>query len=504
MRTRSPFARPVFTTLSVAMTVVLIAGCSDKFTPDTDSPYVPPPSVPQPGEIGATPGGSQDLRFARELVVNGNVPPPEAITVEGMFSEHDLPLTGDECTTTFCLRGALGWEQDEGFVQVGLSSTIDPSTFVRPSLGIVLLVDVSGSMGWGYGEYGRPAGVARALLEALVDRFDSDDQVAIATFASRARLVLDFVPGDQHALLRQAVESLTDGGSTYMEAGVALARDLFAESALEVEDRRLLILTDAHANVGATQPGSFMELAGELEQMDVGITMIGTGIGLSAHIMDAMINLHGGNGFSLASAELVDDFVEDSWPWMVCPIAYDLAMTVQPTGGFTVAQGYGFPGDQGELRVASVFLSNRRGALVLRLTGAPFEQLGAHLDLDYVDTAGDPHSETLSLALPAGATLDEHGRYFEQYATRKSTALALLTSGMREAAELYAEHREEAIEIMRSAAATYDADADALLLEGQGDHVEIERERTFAHRTLELMEEGASQGSLYGPGWPYP
>ena len=63
--------------------------------------------MPQPGEIGATPGGSQDLRFARELVVSGNVPPPEAITVEGMFSEHDLPLEGEPCRTSQASRSSL-------------------------------------------------------------------------------------------------------------------------------------------------------------------------------------------------------------------------------------------------------------------------------------------------------------------------------------------------------------------------------------------------------------
>ncbi|MBI4510497.1 MAG: hypothetical protein HY698_12765 [Deltaproteobacteria bacterium] len=33
------------------------------------------------GDFGATPGGVKDMRFARELVKNGKVPPPEAFLV---------------------------------------------------------------------------------------------------------------------------------------------------------------------------------------------------------------------------------------------------------------------------------------------------------------------------------------------------------------------------------------------------------------------------------------
>src|SRR5436190_13674457 len=84
------------------------------------------------GTFGATQGGVQDMRFARELVAAGQVPPPEAFVVEGMFSEHDLPLDGAPCTRTFCARAAAGIAPtpagtDASWVQLGLASSIDPA-----------------------------------------------------------------------------------------------------------------------------------------------------------------------------------------------------------------------------------------------------------------------------------------------------------------------------------------------------------------------------------------
>ncbi len=64
--------------------------------------------------MGATQGGVQDMQLARELIASGMVPPPEAFTVEGMFSEHVLPLAGGEL------------EQETDAVRVFLFTDIQP------------------------------------------------------------------------------------------------------------------------------------------------------------------------------------------------------------------------------------------------------------------------------------------------------------------------------------------------------------------------------------------
>src|SRR4051812_3016659 len=89
------------------------------------------------GGMGATVGGVKDMRLARDLIGRGMVPPSDAILVEAMFSEHDLPLAGPPCERTLCLRSAAGFAPEldgtgRGFVQIGLSSAVDPATWQRP------------------------------------------------------------------------------------------------------------------------------------------------------------------------------------------------------------------------------------------------------------------------------------------------------------------------------------------------------------------------------------
>ncbi len=485
--------------LILTLVVIVLTGC------DTGSFTTSLPSVAgnySGGGFGATPGGVQDMSLARELVSNGRVPPAEALLVEAMLSEHDLPLSGDECADLLCLRGALGWQENAGWIQLGLSSNIDPDAFERASLGVVLLVDVSASMGWDYGDYRRPADVADRLLRSLVQRFDGSDRIGIATFETHAHRLLDFIPGDQSERLHRVVESLESGGSTNMEAGLRLARDMFAETEPDVRERRIILITDANPNVGASSPGSFMEIAGSLATDGIGLTVIGTGIGLDPTVMHAMVNLRGGNGFSIAEAGSVSPFMEANWPWMVSPIAYDLSVDVAPTGGFAVGQGYGFPGEEAELNVASVFLSENRGALMLKLDGGAFDGLGASLSLAYTDPDGSQRNETLELALPGDAEPDDAGRYFTQYSAQKCAALSLLVDGMHDAASSYQENREEALAEMAQAVERYRSDSRALMDQNQGDQTELTRELELAEQLLQLMREGAEQGTLYGPDYP--
>jgi len=166
--------------------------------------------------MGATQGGVQDMSFARELVDQGQVPPPEAFLVEGMFSEHDLPLEGEPCTTTLCLRAAMGIapsasDEPAAWLQVGMSSTVDPNNFERPSLAVIATVDVSGSMGWSYGENGAPAAIIQELLLAIAAELDEGDRFTMVTYGNVVQQAVPWVFGDDPGITT-AINAIGEGG----------------------------------------------------------------------------------------------------------------------------------------------------------------------------------------------------------------------------------------------------------------------------------------------------
>jgi Ca-activated chloride channel homolog len=455
------------------------------------------------GDFGATPGGVKDMGLARELIAQGVVPPPEAFLVEGMFSEHELGLGGEPCQKSLCLRGGLGLAptlagEASGWLQVGLSSNVNPETFVRPSLSLILTVDVSGSMGWNYGE-DTPGELTRKFLTELVPNLGAQDRVAIVTYGTRVKTPLSFTPGDKHAQIQAVIDGLDTAGSTNMEAGLERAYEL-ARSASGTGETRVILFTDVQPNVGATQATAFQAMVREGAAAGVGLSVIGVGAGMGVELFHEMSHLRGGNAFSVFSPEDVDRLLEDEWPWMASPIAYDLKLRVAPREGFGVAESYGFPGSDGapgsELVVSTVFLSKRKGALLVRLApeaGTSLFSIEAEGLLSYEDKAGQTISEALQTDFSDEPLLAFGiGSPYQQPVIAKTVALAILVSAMQQAAEEYSTDQGTAVATMELAFARFSADAEALA------DPALDPEVALAGKLLELMRAGAAQGNLYG------
>jgi len=178
----------------------------------------------------------------------------------------------------------------------------------------------------------------------------------------------------------------------------------------------------------------------------------------------------------------------------VSPIAYDLVLNATPSPGFVVTQGYGFPEstlEQTKLSVSTVFLSRRRGALLLRIEpehDAAYDALSIGLSLKYLTTQGEAMEESFAKNF-SGFTEDNS---FEQDGVHKTVALGRLVSAMREAAELYATDRDAAISVLQHALVQLE---DA---QGSLNDPALQKEVAFSADLLGLMREGASQESSYG------
>lgn len=455
------------------------------------------------GDFGATPGGVQDMTFARELVEQGRVPPAESVLVEAMFSEHDLPLQGAPCAETLCVRGAVGAAPNRAgapaaWAQVGLSSSIDPDKFVRPPISFIATVDVSGSMGWSYGEDGSPGNIARGLLHQIRGKLTPSDRFALVTYGNDANTALDWTNGDDSAI-QSAIDDLHEDGSTNMEAGLQLAFQIADDELAQGHDVRVLLFTDTQPNVGATSGTEFESMVAAASKKGVGLSVLGLGLGMGADVLKSMSHLRGGNAFSLVGPEDVPTFMNDNWPWFVVPIAHDLHLDAAPSQSLSIAATYGFPesasGPAATMDVASVFLSKRRGALLLELgqmQGAPFAQGdGVRLSLSYKDPQGGAHEALLSPAFD-GAPLDARGVSMPQPGIARTVTLAVFTSELREALEKYATDQAAAIAILGPAIDRLAADAAAT-----GD-AELAKEAEFWPKLLELMTAGAEQGNYYG------
>jgi len=74
-----------------------------RLAPEVDMLMLDSSLAPPAPSMGATPGGAQDIGHFRDRVAAGEIPLPQTFTPEGLFSEHDLPVTNHAgCKQTFC------------------------------------------------------------------------------------------------------------------------------------------------------------------------------------------------------------------------------------------------------------------------------------------------------------------------------------------------------------------------------------------------------------------
>ena len=483
----------------------VISGCP--MSPVTTSFNSDFSGSPAAGGLGATQGGVQDLQTARELVQSGLVPPAESFVVEGAFSEHELGIEGEACDQQLCLTTAIGVApkldgEAQAWVQVGMSSSINMDEFDRPSLTLIAAVDVSGSMWWHYttgqSEYQRPGDIAKMALSSIAAELGSADQIAIVTYGSTVETPLPLTSGSDQQAISNAIDNLAEGGATDMESGLRQAYEIATSGPYDTEQVRVMLFTDVQPNIGATEATEFDQIVQAGAESGVGLTVLGIGVGLRQELLASMSYLRGGNAFSLFDGDDVVELMADDWPYMVSPIAYDLALDATPHDGFMIAESYGFPAGEDEvgtsLDVSTVFLSKRSGALLIRVSpGQEGTLLGAGLSgrLTYTTPEGEFVQRDVE-ATYDGTALDESGQYFEQEGVAKAVALAVLVDAMHDAAEVYATQPSEAVSIVQQAVQRFTNDIE------QMNDESLQEELTFADSLLLLMEQGAPQGDLYG------
>ncbi|MBN1206098.1 MAG: VWA domain-containing protein [Myxococcaceae bacterium] len=422
---------------------------------------------------GATPGGAQDIGLARKKIAEGQIPAPEDFVAEGLYSEHDLPLDGPVCDQVLCLRTAMGIApaldtgRQEAFVQVGFSSNVDPATFRRKPLDAALVIDHSGSMS------GEPIEAVKEAARKLVEKLDENDTFSLVIFDDDVdTLVKQVRVGDRAALLRAINEIEVDGG-TCIECGLREGFKQLATRPLEPSRaRRLFLFTDAMPNVGATGEGEFMDLLRDNSEAGRDTTVFGVNIAFGQTLVTKISAVRGSNYFYLGDAERTRKVFDEDFDFLVTPIAYALHMALTPANGFRVEAAYGVPGvDPGaslaQLDVATVFLSRRRGAIVVRLSGsgemAPGQEVVSNAFSFQPVEGGAPPAVSLVASYEGSEPLTSTATWYSQHSVRKAVALTNFILGARKACEQWSKGEKAAArEVADRTAALLQAEAEAL------------------------------------------
>ncbi|WP_406058357.1 von Willebrand factor type A domain-containing protein [Streptomyces sp. NBC_01077] len=213
--------------------------------------------------------------YARRTLAEGRLPDPATVRPEEFVNSFrpDYPRPSDNGFSV-TLDGARAGQDGWSLVRVGLATRAADKRGERPPAALTFVVDVSGSMA----EPGR-LDLVKESLGLLADELRDDDSIGLVTFsdAAETRLPMTRV-GDARGRIREVVDSLTTSSSTNVEAGVRAGYDVAVDGHRKGATNRVVLLSDALANTGATEAGTILGRIEE-ERKQYGITLFGVGVG---------------------------------------------------------------------------------------------------------------------------------------------------------------------------------------------------------------------------------
>lgn len=263
---------------------------------------------------------------AQTLLRDGLLPPAASIRVEEWVNALPADLPAPDGTLGVSARSALAPSLSDGtqLVRVGVA-TRAPEDADRLPVNITLVVDRSGSM-----DIRERLGLVKSSLALLADSLRDDDTVSVVSFEDRARPLLEPTPVRETDRILAAIDELTPGGSTNLEAGLRLgyrqARSSYDEDATNI----VLLASDGVANVGRTGVDSLADLITTQGRQGIHLVTVGYGMGnYNDHLMEQLADL--GDGFY----SYVDDYAEaerlfrDQLTTALVPVADDARAQVE-------------------------------------------------------------------------------------------------------------------------------------------------------------------------------
>lgn len=297
-----------------------------------------------------------------------------------------------------------------------------PADRNRAPLGLSLLIDRSGSM------CGERIEAARTAAARAVERLHPDDVVSVIAFDDAVDVVAPPAPRGRQRSLVSRIMAIETRGSTNLSGGWLRARQHLEQAIGMMQEtagasRRIVILTDGHANVGIVEPNTLVELARTARAMGITTSTIGVGEGYDDDLLRAMADAGGGNAWYIERPDQAGDVLGEELGNLLSLSAQGVQVSLSLVPGIELLTVHSdWPsvpttGVSMQLDVGDLYANEPKPVLLeLFVPAAIVAEHATAVEVSPIatirivaDVLADGGVEHREVVLPVGASLAEHG-----------------------------------------------------------------------------------------------
>jgi Ca-activated chloride channel family protein len=409
--------------------------------------------------LGFSVGGAKDADNFYDNIENGYLPKVDSITYEGVFYDYYFDIGSKEvCKELFCptystaIHKNIFTHKNEHFITVGLDSNINPNHFQRKKLNLVVVLDISGSMGSRFNQYYYDRGkkvklskedltlskmkIANRTIVDMMKHLKPDDRFGVVLFDDNAYRAkpLRLVKNTDMKAIEKHILDINDKGGTNWSAGYKKGLELFENVEKNTTyDNRIIFITDAMPNRGELAKDKLFGMIKQSSKNEIYTTVFGVGVDFNANLVEYISKTKGANYFSIHSNEQFKKRLDKEFDYLVTPLVFDLKLSVK-SEGFSIDSVYGAPKANLHtgtvLEVDTLFPSDsgqdgvKGGVILVKLKQKVSNKSDLKLRVTYKDGNAKEYSSTKKITFKSG-------NYYENSGIKKAISLTNYVSVLK-------------------------------------------------------------------------